>query len=244
VALKTFPLSRTGGPNQEESFLREARLIARLSHPNIVTIYDSGHMEDLYYIAMEYVQGEDLKVLVKRKGPLSLEEVRQIMRHVCSALDYAHSQQVLHRDIKPGNVILRPTTDVKVVDFGLAKILSDAQARDPEPNDDSQRTLIGTPQYMAPEQILAGAVDQRTDIYSLGLTLFYLLTGRTPFDVKKVTDPLEVSRMQVHSGFPRPSTLRATLPRKVDEVFLKCTQKSPDERYQSVADFVEDFQKV
>jgi tetratricopeptide (TPR) repeat protein len=244
VALKTFPLAREGSASQEETFLREARLIARLSHPNIVTIYDSGHMEDLYYIAMEYVQGEDLKVQVKRKGPLSLEEVRQIMRQLCSALDYAHSEQVLHRDIKPGNIILRPTGDIKVVDFGLAKILSDAQARQPDPDDDSQRTLIGTPQYMAPEQILANPVDARTDIYSLGLTLFYLLTGRTPFDVKKVSDPLEVSRMQVHAAFPRPSTLRATLPRKVDEVFMKCTQKAPEERYQTVMEFVDDFQKI
>ncbi len=244
VALKTFPLGNPSNRGNEEHFLREARLIARLSHPNIVTIFDSGHLDYLYYIAMEYVQGENLKALVKRKGPLSLEEVRQIFRQLADALDYAHSQQVLHRDIKPGNVILRQAGDIKVVDFGLAKILSDAAPKPLDTDDDSQRTLLGTPQYMAPEQILGNAVDPRTDIYAMGLTLFFVLTGRTPFDVRKVTDPLEISRMQVHSSFPRPSTLRATLPRKVDEVFVRCTQKNPGDRYSSAREFLEDFARL
>jgi tetratricopeptide (TPR) repeat protein len=243
VALKTFPLSRHSGPGREDIFLREARLVARLSHPNIVTIFDCGHMNFLYYIAMEYVQGENLKQLVKRKGPMSVEEMKSTITQVADALMYAHSQQVLHRDVKPGNVILRQSGDIKVVDFGVAKIISDA-ATNVAVEEDSQRTLVGTPQYMAPEQILGTGVDVRTDIYAMGLTLFFLVTGRTPFDVKKISDPVEISRMQVHSSFPRPSTLRATLPAKLDDVFVRCTQKSPSDRYASVKVFMEDFAKL
>lgn len=242
VALKTFPLSRTG-LGKEEIFLREARLIARLTHPHIVTIYDSGHMDYLYYIAMEYVPGENLKQLVKRRGPMSLDEIRSVFEQLADALEYAHSQQVLHGDIKPGNVILRSTGDVKVVDFGLAKILTEAASRS-RASDDSQSTLIGTPQYMAPEQILGGGVDCRTDIYALGLTLFYVLTGRTPFEVKRVTDPLEISRMQVNASFPVPSMLRATLPPKLDLIFVRCTQKNPAERYPNIEAFMSDFSKI
>ncbi len=240
VALKTFPLSRHSGPGREDVFLREARLIARLSHPNIVTIYDCGHMNYLYYIAMEYVPGDNLKQRVKSKGPLSLEDLKRVVVQLADALIYAHSQQVLHRDVKPANVIQRESGDIKVVDFGVAKILSDA-ATYALAEEDSQRTLVGTPQYMAPEQILGQPVDARADIYALGLTIFYLVTGRTPFDIKKVTDPVEISQMQVHSSFPKPSTLRATLPAKLDEIFIRCTQKNPNDRYLSVKEFLEDF---
>lgn len=243
VALKTFPLSRHAGPGREDVFLREARLIARLSHPNIVTIYDCGHMNYLYYIAMEYVPGENLKQRVKSRGPLSLEEVKRVVTQLADALIYAHSQQVLHRDIKPANVIQRESGQIKVVDFGVAKILSDA-ATFALVEEDSQRTLVGTPQYMAPEQILGLALDARTDIYALGLTLFYLVTGRTPFDVKKITDPVEISQMQVHSSFPKPSTLRASLPAKLDEIFMRCTQKNPNDRYANVREFLEDFEQL
>jgi serine/threonine protein kinase len=240
VALKTFPMPRLGARHVEEAFLREARLVARLSHPNIVTIFDCGHMDNLYYIAMEFVAGENLKQVVRRKGPMSLEDVRLVTRQLCEALMYAHSQSVLHLDIKPGNVILRQSGGVKVVDFGLARILSEAAAN-AGLREDSQPTLVGTPQYMAPEQIMGTEVDCRTDIYSLGMTLYYLLTGRTPFDVKKITDPVEIARMQVHASFPRPSTLRATLPPKFDEVFARCTQKSPSDRYPSVQALLDDL---
>ena len=243
MALKTFPLSSHGGIGHEEVFLREARLIARLSHPNIVTIFDCGRMDFLYYIAMEYVAGENLKQLIKRKGPMAVDEFKSIFRQLNDALIYAHSQQVLHRDIKPGNIIVRSTGEIKVVDFGLAKILTDA-ASHVAANEDSQRTLVGTPQYMAPEQILGTPVDARTDIYALGLTMFYVLTGRTPFDVKKITDPLEISRMQINSSFPRPSTLRATLPSQIDELFVRCTQKNPADRYPTVNDFAEDLLRI
>ena len=240
VALKTFPFTGRGGSAREEVFLREARTVARLSHPNIVTIFDSGHMENLYYIAMEFIPGDNLKTLVKRRGPLSMEDTRSGMRQLCDALVYAHEQSVLHLDIKPGNVIRRVTGDIKVVDFGLARIIHDAAAQGLDP-DDSQPTLVGTPQYMAPEQILGGDVGERTDIYALGLTLFYIVTGHTPFDIKRITDPAEISRLQIHGSFPRPSTLRATLPPKVDGVFMRCTQKSASDRYPNVRALLDDI---
>jgi serine/threonine-protein kinase len=243
IALKTFPLSPRSGLNQEQLFLSQARVIARLSHPNIVTVYDCGHMDFLYYIAMEYAQGDNLREAVRKKGPLALEDARSILEQLADALIYAHSQQVLHLDVKPGNIILRHSGEIKVVDFGLAKILSEAAAK-ATANEDSQLTLVGTPQYMAPEQILGNAPDVRTDIYGLGLTLFYLLTGRTPFDARRISDPTEIARLQVHSSLPRPSTLRATLPEIVDEIFVKCTQKDPDDRYSDVRAFLEDISRL
>ncbi|MGI8905072.1 MAG: protein kinase domain-containing protein [Candidatus Sumerlaeaceae bacterium] len=244
VALKTFPLSRSSGPGREEVFLREARLAARLSHPNIVTIFDSGHMNYLYYVAMEYVNGDNMKQLIKQKGPLSLTDAKHTLTQLAEALEYAHSMQVLHLDIKPGNVIQRAgSAHIKVVDFGLAKIITDA-ATSMTHQEDSQQTIIGTPQYMAPEQIQNTGVDARTDLYSLGLTLFYFLTGRTPFEIKKITDPLEIARMQVQSSLPRPTTLRATLPSAVDEIFIKCVQKSPGARFQSAREFLEALQTL
>jgi serine/threonine protein kinase len=162
-----------------------------------------------------------------------------LLRQLGDALEYAHSMQVLHLDIKPGNIIQRGGSNhIKVVDFGLAKIMTDA-ATSITQQEDSQVTVIGTPQYMAPEQIQNTGVDARTDIYAMGLTLFYLVTGRTPFEIKKITDPLEIARMQVHSSLPRPTTLRATLPTSVDDVFIKCTQKTPGARYQSAREFLD-----
>jgi tetratricopeptide (TPR) repeat protein len=242
VALKTFPLSRNAGPGREDVFLNQTRQIARLVHPNIVTIFDCGHMNFLYYIAMEFVPGENLKQLVKRRGPMSLEEMRTAMKQTCDALTYAHDQNVLHRDIKPSNMIHKTTGDVKIVDFGINQIVTDAATSANFSGENS--TVAINPQYMAPEQITGNPVSIRTDIYGLGLSMFYLLTGHTPFDMKKITDPTEISRMQVQGALPVPSMLRATLSPKVDSVFVKCTQKNPADRYDSVAEFWADFEKV
>lgn len=243
VALKTFSLSRNAGPGKEDIFLHHARLLARLTHPNIVTVYDCGHMNYLYYIAMEYVPGENLRQLIKRRGPLSLDELRQMFTQVASAVEYAHGQDILHLDMKPSNVLLRTTGDVKVVDFGVSKLLLEAATG---MNDDgnSQFTIVNTPQYMAPEQITGNAADVRTDIYALGLTLFFLLTGRTPFEAKKVADPAEITRMQLHSSFPLPSMLRATLPSKLDMIFVRCTQKNPADRYTAIEEMMKDLERV
>lgn len=242
VALKTFPLSRNAGPGREDVFLNQTRQIARLVHPNIVTIFDCGHMNFLYYIAMEYVPGENLKQLVKRRGPMSLEELRTAMKQSCDALTYAHDQNVLHRDVKPSNMIHKTTGEVKIVDFGINQLVTDAATS--ANLSDSNNTVAVNPQYLAPEQITGNPVSVRTDIYGLGLSMFYLLTGHTPFDMKKITDPMEISRMQVQGALPVPSMLRATLSPKVDQVFVKCTQKNPTDRYESIAEFWQDFEKV
>lgn len=245
VVLKTFPLSRQARAGNDEVFLQEARTIARLSHPYIATVYDCGRMNFLYYLAAEFVAGENLKQYVKRRGPMSLDEVRSTLDQVSQALDYAHGRQVLHLNMKPANVIMRNSTELKVVDFGLAQILSDAATSAPVgPGADEQATQILSPHYLAPEQILGEAVDIRTDIYALGLVLFYLLTGKTPFELKRINDPIEISRLQVQSSFPAPSMLRATLPRKVDVVFSTCTQKNPTDRYGSISEFIAELRKV
>ncbi|MBX7247252.1 MAG: protein kinase [Candidatus Sumerlaeaceae bacterium] len=240
IALKILAPSSGMSTGDGTRFHDQARIVARLSHPNLVPIYDAGRSEGTYYLAMEYVAGETLRNVVKRKGPMSLEDARRIVRQLVDALNYAHSESVLHLDLKPANILVRESGEAKLCDLGVAAMVNDYRQANSE-FEDSQLALVESPQYLAPEQILHSGVDARTDVYALGLSLFYFLTGRTPFEVRKISDPVEIARVQLHSSFPRPSTLRATLPSKADEIFMKCTQKNPEDRYQSIGDFMADF---
>ena len=154
-------------------FLREARAAAALSHPNIVTIFDAGEQEGEFYMAMEFVEGTTLKELIRRTGALPDEQVRYIIINSCRALQYAHSKGVIHRDIKSGNVMITRDKTLKIMDFGLAKVIEEVR---------NHTTVVsGTPYYMSPEQTLGKNVDPRTDISSLGVTLFELATATLPF---------------------------------------------------------------
>jgi serine/threonine-protein kinase len=175
VAIKVLPPQLSFDPQFVERFQREARAAARLRHPNIVVIHDVGEQDGNYYIVMEYLEGRTLNQLIEQEGPLSPQRAAHIIDQVAAALDYAHQQGVVHRDVKPANIFVGKDDRVTLTDFGIAKAATDAEQL--------TRTgmLMGTPEYMAPEQAEGSNVDHRTDLYSLGIVLYQMLVGRVPF---------------------------------------------------------------
>ncbi|MGQ9835385.1 MAG: protein kinase domain-containing protein [Thermoanaerobaculaceae bacterium] len=225
VALKTLVLPE-GVEEAEEfrvRFLREAQAAGILNHPGIVTVYDAGVDEatSLSYIAMELVEGRSLRDLLRQGYPFSYSEVARIGVALAMALDYAHSKGVVHRDIKPANVLLTEQGQVKITDFGVARVATS--------NLTTTGQFIGTPNYMSPEQVKGSSVDGRSDLFSLGVVLFELLTGKRPFSGDNLT---EVSYKIVHEPAPVPSQLRPGLPPAFNPIVLKLLEKNPDNRYQ------------
>lgn len=209
-------------------FEREVQLTARLSHPNAVTIYDFGKAGGVFYYAMELLDGPDLQRLVDREGALGPERVRAILLQLCGALAEAHEQDLVHRDVKPSNVVVsrKPNGDevAKLVDFGLVKSLD----LDADPQVTAENAITGSPMYMAPEAITTpDAVDARSDLYSLGALGWFLLAGRPPFEGNLV----EVCSSHLHTPPGRPSeVLGEPLPRDLEDVLLACMQKRRTDR--------------
>lgn len=218
-------------------FVREARAAGNLSHPNITTIYDVGEIEGQPYIAMELLEGEPLDTLIERSGALPIQDVLEIGIQLARALDYAHAKGVVHRDIKPGNLIrLRDSHILKVTDFGIAHI---------ETREGVQQTkmgaVLGTPQYMSPEQALGQDVDGRSDIFSVGVVLYQLITGQTPF-----TGGSLMSLMQsiVKEEPKPPEHWRADIPLALRRIVKRCLGKRPDKRFSSGSELAEALAKV
>ena len=233
VAIKVlhpFFVSEDGFP---ERFRREARTLATLQHPNVVHVFDSGLQDFNSYVVMEYVPGRTLKDRLRelnvRHEHMPISEVRRIFDALFAALGYAHRANVVHRDLKLTNVILADDGRVVLTDFGLAKIVGSTLHT-------ASMAMIGTPAYMAPEQAQAGTVDPRSDIYSLGVILFELLTGRLPFEADT---PFAMIAKHTQESPPRVSSLRRDLPRGLDSVLLKATAKEPAERFQSIEQFAD-----
>ena len=221
VAFKILSENLKRNKTAVEYFLREARAAAALSHPNIVTVFDAGEQEGEYYMAMEYVEGETLKNLVTRQGPFPEKLVRYLAVHACRGLQYAHEREIVHRDIKSGNMMLTREKVLKIMDFGLAKFLTECQ---------SQHTrAIGTPYYMSPEQIVGKQLDFRSDLYSLGVTVFEVATGRVPFYKG------DLSYHHLHTPPPKAREINSALSEDINAVIEKLLQKNPDDRYQSAA---------
>jgi serine/threonine-protein kinase len=219
VAYKVLPEGLRGNPNALKNFLREAKAAAQLNHPHIVTVYDAGESEHGFYLAMEHVDGTTLKDILQRRGPLSPNGVLYVLRQMTDALAYAHSRKVVHRDIKTANTMWTKEKQVKIMDFGLAKLMEEVR---------NATTLIsGTPFYMSPEQTLGRNVDHRTDLYSLGVTLFELATGDLPFRQGNV--PYH----HVHTSPPDPREVRSEVPEQVARLILRCLAKDPAARFQS-----------
>jgi len=236
LALKVLPGDKLD-PNSATSarFMREARAIARVDHPAIVSVYDVGEVGDLRYIAMEYVDGESLRTRVNREGRLSVKDAARVTATVARALHAAHEAGIVHRDVKPGNILVGRGGTVHVTDFGLAKFC----------NDHRQITLagsaIGTPAYMSPEQCRGKNVDRRSDIYSLGVTLWYLLTGEVPYEGTS----LEVIQQHlVEQPVPDPRTIVPDLPESVCMVVEKMTNMNAGARYQDTLSLAEDLERV
>jgi serine/threonine protein kinase len=232
VALKTLRVDLDDEVAAEfrERFLREARAAGRISHSGIVTIHDVGEDEEsgLVFIAMEYIEGKDLKQLMAAGHRFRPSEAARISAEVAHALDYAHSMGVVHRDIKPANIILTREGTAKITDFGIARVESS--------NLTVEGQFIGTPNFMSPEQITGQEVDGRSDIFSLGVVLFNLLTEQRPFAGETMH---EVTMKVVREPSPIPSTLRDDVPAAFNPIILKCLEKEPDRRFQTGAELAQ-----
>ncbi|MCL6629381.1 MAG: protein kinase [Armatimonadetes bacterium] len=211
-----------------ERFYREARAAGSLSHPNIVTIYEAGEFNGRHFIAMEYLEGQSLRTILDIEGTLPPERVVEIAKQVCDALAYAHSKGVIHRDIKPDNIHVLPGgRSIKITDFGIARIME-------EPGITADGQVFGTPSYMSPEQIAGKPLDARTDIFSLGVMLYEMLTGRKPFTGDTVVT-ITYNIMNQDVAYP------PTIPMHFERVLRRCLAKDPNLRYPSAADVAADL---
>ena len=228
VVLKLLPREAVSSPEASRRFHDEAKVAARLTHPNIVTAYDAGECEGVPFLVMERVGGVDLHRHVLQHGPLPVEQAVSVLLQAGHGLKYAHEQGVIHCDVKPANLLLSNDGTVKVLDLGLARFhLSDIR----------QTSAMGTPLFMAPEQTLTPSqADHRADIYALGCSLFFLLTGQPPFAGKTV-----IQSVVAHRDEPVPSlkAARPDVPVTLDAVFQRMVAKQPQDRYQSIAEVIE-----
>ena len=233
VAIKVLHPAFKQDPSFLSRFQREARIVAKLQHPAIVPVYDFNEHEGQPYLVMRYIEGETLKARLS-KGDLSLSEVVRVLHPVGEALQYAHGQGVLHRDVKPSNILLTAEGGVFLADFGLARI---AQAGE---STLSQDALVGTPQYISPEQARGDPqLDARTDVYSLGVVMYELLIGRVPY---QADTPYAVIHDHIYAPLPLPRSIKPTFPEALERVLLKALAKERDDRYASVADLMTAFE--
>lgn len=234
VAIKTMRLDQIDDSEKLQEvkarFFREAESAGRLSHPNIVTIYDAGEQDDLGYIAMEVLEGNSLKQWSRQPNLMPVADVVQVLTTVAEALDHAHQQGVVHRDVKPANIMLTKDRLVKVMDFGIAKTASSSRTQ--------TDMVLGTPTYMSPEQISGKKVDGRSDIFSLGVVLFELLTGRPPFTADNLSALLFAIAHQPH---PPLNSVRKDLPPMFQEVLDRALQKELPQRYRRAGEFAQDL---
>ncbi len=234
VAIKTLRFDDDVDPEDQkalkERFFREAESAGRLSHPNIVTIYDTGEDQDMCYIAMELLDGRDLKDWTTKDKLFPLHEAVEHIAKVADALDYAHEQGIVHRDIKPANVMLLKNGVIKVTDFGIARITASSRT--------ATGTVMGTPSYMSPEQLAGKKVDGRSDLFSLGVTLYELLTGEKPFQGESIATLMFKIANERHES---PRRYNENIPEAVIRVIDKVLTKNPDERYQKGKDMAADL---
>jgi tetratricopeptide (TPR) repeat protein len=224
VALKVLPEALKENPQALKNFLREAKSAAQLNHPNIVTVFDAGEQDDAYYIAMEYVDGNTLKEIVKHRGRISAGGIVHVLAQMCEGLAYAHEKKIVHRDVKTANTMWTRDRKAKIMDFGLARVIEEVR---------NHTTVVsGTPYYMSPEQTLGKNVDHRTDVYSLGVTIFELATGTLPF--REGNLPYH----HVHTAPPDPLELNPELPPLLGRIISRCLQKDPTDRYQSTREIL------
>src|SRR6266516_1379066 len=233
VAIKIIEASHAADDSFIERFRREAKNAAGLSHPNIVSIYDRGEAEGTYYIAMEYLSGRSLKELIVSRGPTPIRIAIDYTRQMLAALGFAHRHGIVHRDVKPHNVVVDADGRLKVTDFGIAR------------SGASQMTevgsIIGTAQYLSPEQARGSPVDQRSDVYSVGIVLYEMLTGTVPFTGDT---PLEIAMKHLSEVPVPPSELRDDVPADLDLVVLRALAKDPEDRYQTAEEMNADLARI
>src|SRR6266536_336659 len=228
VALKILQPSLAADEIIVQRFQQEARIAANLHHAHVVTIYDVGEIEGTYYIAMRYIEGENLGQMLRREGPLPPERALGGLQQVADALDFAHSRNVLHRDIKPANVMVEPGDVLTLTDFGIARAGEASHLT-------ATRMVIGTPEYMSPEQARGDPVDKRSDLYALGVLSYEALGGRPPFSAASTPSLLY---LHVHEPPPPLAQLRPDLPPALSDVLVRALAKSPEDRYQSSREMI------
>ena len=231
VAVKVLRGDLAGDEKFVRRFQREALSASSLSHPNIVEIYDVGEDEGNFYIVMEYIEGKTLKQLIKKRGVLSLPEAIDIMLQLLDALASAHDSYIIHRDIKPQNIMIKESGLVKITDFGIAMALNSAQLT-------QTNSVMGSVHYLPPEQASGKGSTIRSDIYSLGILMFEMLTGKVPF---KGDSAVEIALKHMKEPLPNPKELNPVIPVSVENIILKATAKNPKNRYKDVREMKEDI---
>src|SRR5687768_7014613 len=215
-----------------ERFRREAKSAASLSHPNIVSIYDRGEAEGTYYIAMEVIEGRSLKELILTRGPLPIVEAVHYARQILQALRFAHRHGIIHRDIKPHNNLIGEQ-GLKVTDFGIARYGPSQMTE--------AGSIMGTAQYLSPEQARGAPVTASSDLYSVGIVLYEMVTGRVPFTGDSA---IEIAMKHLNEWPKPPSKIRPEIPEEIDHIVLRALSKAPEDRYQSAEEFIEDLERV
>lgn len=221
--------------NDEEfirRFRREAQSAASLSHPNIVSVYDVGQEEDVHYIVMEYIEGQNLNEIIKERAPLQVEESVRIASQIADALDHAHHNQIIHRDIKPHNILIGRNGRVKVTDFGIARAVTSATIT-------QTGSVVGSVHYFSPEHAKGVATGEKSDLYSLGIVLYQMLTGQLPFLGES---PISVALKHLQEQFEDPRLVNPMIPQSVENIILKSMRKNPAERYQSAKEMLRDLE--
>ena len=234
VAIKVMSADLSADPEFVARFEREAHVIARLEHPRILPVHDFGHEGELFYLVMRLVEGESLYYRLKR-GPLPLKTAARFVGQIGEALDYAHAEGVIHRDLKPNNILIDQWDNLYLMDFGLAKMLASAQSLT------QSGTVLGTPAYMAPEQWRGEPVDARTDVYALGIILYEMVAGRTPFESDT---PFTLMYKHINDAPPPLRETLPDLPAEVEAVIFKALAKNADDRYQSAGEMARAFNEV
>lgn len=240
IAIKTFHANIAAAARKptEQQLINEARAAGRLAHPHIVTIYEASSEGGTTYVAMEYLQGRELNKILNGGHRFSTDDVASIAWKIADALDHAHKNGVIHRDIKPANIFIVDDHQPKIVDFGIARApnrIAEPSAHADQPVTLFRDNLLGTPNYMSPEQAMGRDVDSRTDIYSLGAVMYEMLTGRTPFHSKGTEQLLE---MIAYKAPPAPHEIDPSIPMTLSQVTMRAMSKRPEKRYQQAEDMV------
>ncbi len=231
IAVKVLKQEFSENANFVSKFRIEAQAAAGLMHPNIVNVYDVGEESENHYIVMELVEGITLKKYIEKKARLSVKEAVSIAIQVSMGIESAHNNHIIHRDIKPQNIIISKEGKVKVTDFGIAKAAT---------SNTITSNVMGSVHYTSPEQARGGYSDEKSDIYSLGITMFEMLTGRVPFNGETT---VAIAIKHIQEEFPSPREYVPEIPVSVEQIVLKCCQKSPDRRYQSMSELIVDLKQ-